>query len=91
MEDIDRWTVVVLVDRRLLDQAEVRRAGFAFRQSYENFLKHYKMLSHLTWPTWDADAKDGVRLLLMSLELKPIEYAFGRTKIFIKFSETVRT
>ncbi|GAU88919.1 hypothetical protein RvY_01532 [Ramazzottius varieornatus] len=73
----------------LLDQAEVRRAGFAFRQSYENFLKHYKMLSHLTWPTWDADAKEGVRLLLMSLELKPIEYAFGRTKIFIKFSETV--
>ncbi|OWA52265.1 Unconventional myosin-Ib, partial [Hypsibius exemplaris] len=76
----------------LVDQVRVRRAGFAFRQSYDGFLKHYKMISQLTWPTWDGDPKDGVRLLLLDLKpegVMPIEYVFGRTKIFVKYYETI--
>ena len=83
---------LMLVFRSLVDQVRVRRAGYAFRQSYDSFLKHYKMISHMTWPTWDGDPKDGVRLLLLDLKpegVMPIEYEFGRTKIFVKYYETV--
>uniref|UniRef100_A0A670YIN4 Myosin IB n=1 Tax=Pseudonaja textilis TaxID=8673 RepID=A0A670YIN4_PSETE len=36
----------------LLENVRVRRAGYAFRQTYEPCLERYKMLCKQTWPQW---------------------------------------
>ncbi|XP_055341926.1 unconventional myosin-Ia-like isoform X2 [Paramacrobiotus metropolitanus] len=74
---------------RLVDQVQVRRAGYAYRDTFENFMRHYKMLTSLTWPLYPGDAKDGVRLILLTLAMNKMEYIIGRTKVYIKFYETI--
>ncbi|CAN7980923.1 unnamed protein product [Ixodes pacificus] len=73
----------------LVENLKVRRAGFAFRQEYEAFLERYKLLSPHTWPHWSGLPVEGVTLLLRDLPVHPSEYAFGRTKIFVKNPRTV--
>ncbi|KAH6930555.1 hypothetical protein HPB50_014721 [Hyalomma asiaticum] len=72
----------------LLENLRVRRAGFAFRQDYVAFLERYKLLSVRTWPQWTGLPIEGVTLLLRDLPIRPSEYVFGRTKIFIKSHRT---
>ena len=74
----------------LLETVRIKRVGFAFRQSYEAFLARYKMLSLHTWPGWCGLAAEGVTYLLRDLPISMTEYAFGRTKLFIRTPETVR-
>ena len=62
----------------------VRRAGYAFRQVYEHFLYRYKMLAAATWPNWNGEAKEGVAEILKQQQVPEEEYAFGKTKIFIR-------
>ncbi|PRD33328.1 UNVERIFIED_CONTAM: Unconventional myosin-Ic [Trichonephila clavipes] len=73
----------------LMENLRVRRAGFAYRKKYEDFLKRYKCLCPATWPSYDGSAKDGVLLLIQHLEYKPEEYAIGKSKIFIRFPKTL--
>ena len=48
------------------------------------------MLSNQTWPHWSGDGSvDGVTCLLRDLPISANEYAFGRTKIYIRTSKTV--
>ena len=69
----------------------LRRHGYVFSLEYENFLNRYKMLSSQTWPHWRGGGSvDGVTCLLRELPLSANEYAFGRTKIFIRTSKTVQ-
>lgn len=68
----------------LMENVRVRRAGYAFRQIYEQFLYRYKMLSPETWPSWHGAAKDGVKNILEAQGIPKEEYAFGKTKIFIQ-------
>ena len=77
----------------LMENVRVRRAGYAFRQLYEIFLKRYKMLCPATWPNWRGQPKDGVREILNHLKLTKDkeEFAYGRTKIFIRNPRTVCT
>ena len=73
-----------------MDWALLRRHGYVFRMEYEAFLARYKMLSVHTWPHWTAGGfVDGVTCLLRDLPISANEYAFGRTKIFIRTSKTV--
>ena len=75
---------------RLVDWSQLRRHGYVFRMEYEAFLARYKMLSVHTWPHWMAGGSvDGVTCLLRDLPISANEYAFGRTKIFIRTSKTV--
>jgi len=74
----------------LLETTRVKRNGYVFRQLYTTFLQRYKMLSPLTWPHGAGIAIDGVSRLLRDLPISATEYAFGRTKIFIKNIGTVR-
>jgi myosin I len=74
----------------LMENVHVRRAGFAFRQTYTAFLQRYKMTSALTWPDWSGPSIEGVARLLRDLHISATEYAFGRTKIFIKNPRTVK-
>ena len=73
-----------------MENVRVRRAGFAYRQTYASFLQRYKMLSVMTWPHWSSTAIEGVARLLRDLAISATEYAYGRTKIFIKNPQTVQ-
>ncbi|XP_054905098.1 unconventional myosin-Ih [Poeciliopsis prolifica] len=73
----------------LMEHLRVRRAGFAYRRKYEDFLKRYKPLCPATWPHWRGIPADGVELLVQHLGYLPDEYKMGRTKIFIRHPRTL--
>ncbi|XP_043939588.1 unconventional myosin-Ib-like [Protopterus annectens] len=73
----------------LLENVRVRRAGFAYRQVYDQFLKRYKMLSKETWPKWEGKDRDGVLAIVAALQIPSDEYAFGRTKVFIRTPQSL--
>ena len=68
----------------------LRRDGFSFRMEYDAFLQRYKMLSLHTWPHWRGPSVEGVTYLLREISISANEYAFGRTKIFVRSCKTVR-
>ena len=73
-----------------MENVRVRRAGYAFRQSYDQFLSRYKMLALATWPSWRGVPRQGVRELLAALQIPDEDYALGKSKIFIRNPRTVR-
>jgi myosin-1 len=60
------------------------------RLEYDHFLARYKMLSAHTWPSWRGPSVEAVTYVLSEINISANEYAFGRTKIFIRSSKTVR-
>ena len=73
----------------LLENVRVRRAGFAYRLTYEQFLKRYKCLSARTWPNSDQrPAKESTSLILIELRLEA-DVRYGLTKVFVRSPETV--
>lgn len=73
-----------------MENVRVRRAGYAFRQVYPHFLFRYKMLAPETWPQWSGDPREGVEKILESQKIAAEEFAFGKTKIFIRNPRLVR-
>ncbi|XP_056108200.1 unconventional myosin-Ib isoform X4 [Rhinichthys klamathensis goyatoka] len=73
----------------LMENVRVRRAGYAFRQAYESCLERYKMLCKQTWPHWRGPAREGVKVLLTGLQVHAEEFAYGRSKIFIRNPRTL--
>ncbi|XP_067646670.1 unconventional myosin IC isoform X2 [Eurosta solidaginis] len=73
----------------LMENLRVRRAGFAYRRTYDAFLNRYKSLSKATWPNYKGPAKEGVRILANDLKYTPDEYCLGATKIFIRLPKTL--
>lgn len=73
----------------LMENLRVRRAGFAYRRTYEMFLNRYKSLSKSTWPNYHGPAKEGVKLLVKDLNYGPEDYRLGETKLFIRFPKTL--
>ncbi|XP_056314321.1 unconventional myosin-Ic isoform X1 [Danio aesculapii] len=73
----------------LMENLRVRRAGFAYRRSYEAFLERYKSLCPDTWPNWHGNLPEGVATLVKHLNYKPEEFKLGRSKIFIRFPKTL--
>lgn len=80
----------------LLENVRVRRAGFAYRQTYKLFLKRYKMLSPYTWPNMengdDGNEKEGCLKILNHLNIQEnSQYQCGKTKVFIRQPVTLFT
>ena len=73
----------------LLENVRVRRAGFAYRLTYEKFMNRYKLLSKKTWPNpKQGDIKDNSSIIINELNFdKDVRY--GNTKIFIRSPQTV--
>lgn len=62
----------------LMENLRVRRAGFAYRRHYEEFLERYKSLCKETWPKYHGSAKSGVQALVNALGYKPDDYRMGK-------------
>jgi myosin-1 len=73
----------------LMENLRVRRAGFAYRRTYEAFLERYKCLSKQTWPNFKGSARDGVQIIANELSYGADDYRMGRTKIFIRLPQTL--
>ncbi|XP_061659546.1 unconventional myosin-Ic-like isoform X2 [Syngnathoides biaculeatus] len=73
----------------LMETLRVRRAGFAYRRSFEAFLQRYKPLCPATWPNWYGSVEDGVAALVEHLGYHEGEYKLGRSKIFIRNPKTL--
>jgi len=78
----------------LLENVRVRRAGYAYRQTYEKFMHRFRILSDKTFPHFSGDAKSGVAAILKDCNVKQqgserSAYEFGKTKIFIRDPQTL--
>ena len=75
----------------LLENVRVRRAGYAYRQTFQRFLARYKMLSPWTWPHCapDEDITVAIEALLSFLGIVKPQFAMGKTKVFIRQPQTL--
>ncbi|XP_043282313.1 unconventional myosin IC [Venturia canescens] len=73
----------------LMENLRVRRAGFAYRRPYDQFLQRYKSLCPKTWPHYNGPPKEGVRVLVHHLGFEENDYQMGNTKLFIRFAKTL--
>jgi myosin-1 len=73
----------------LLENVKVRRAGYAFRASYDRFFFRYRVCSNKTWPDWSGDSRAGCAAILESVQFEQKEFQMGTTKVFIRHPETV--
>jgi myosin-1 len=77
----------------LQENVRIRRAGFAYRQTYDKFVERFYLLSpqcsYAGDYTWTGDAKSGAKQIIKDTSIPEGEYQFGTTKIFIKAPETL--
>ncbi|TKR57736.1 hypothetical protein L596_030397 [Steinernema carpocapsae] len=73
----------------LLENVRVRRAGFAYRVSYERFVQRYKLVCEQTWPNprFGSD-RDNTELILRNVDLFS-DCVMGRTKVFMRSPQTL--
>lgn len=77
----------------LQENVRIRRAGFAYRQTFEKFVERFYLLSSKTGYAgdyiWTGDAQSATRQILRDTHIPPEEYQMGVTKAFIKTPETL--
>lgn len=77
----------------LQENVRIRRAGFAYRQSYEKFVERFFLLSPKTCYAgdyiWSGDAVSGTKQILKDTSIPVEEYQMGVSKAFIKTPETL--
>ncbi|EMC94973.1 hypothetical protein BAUCODRAFT_73113 [Baudoinia panamericana UAMH 10762] len=77
----------------LQENVRIRRAGFAYRQTFEKFVERFYLLSpkcsYAGEYTWTGDARSGVQQILKDTSIPKEEWQMGVTKAFIKTPETL--
>ena len=77
----------------LQENVRIRRAGFAYRQTFEKFVERFYLLSPKTSYagnyTWTGDATSATRQILKDTGIPADEYQMGVSKAFIKTPETL--
>ena len=77
----------------LQENVRIRRAGFAYRQSFEKFVDRFFLLSPATSYageyTWEGSYEAAVRQILKDTSIPQEEWQMGKTKAFIKSPETL--
>ncbi|KAF8215889.1 microfilament motor [Mycena galopus ATCC 62051] len=77
----------------LEENIRVRRAGFAYRNTFEKMVERFYLLSPQTSYageyTWHGDAKSGCEQILKDTGIAKDEWQMGVTKAFIKNPETL--
>lgn len=78
----------------LQENIRVRRAGFAYRNTFEKMVERFYLLSPATSYAgdyiWTGDARSGCERILTDTGIAKEEWQMGVTKAFIKNPETVR-
>lgn len=79
----------------LQENIRVRRAGFAYRNTFEKVVERFYLLSPKTSYAgeyiWTGDSKSGCEQILKDVGIAKEEWQMGVTKAFIKNPETVRS
>jgi myosin I len=77
----------------LQENVRIRRAGFAYRQTFDKFVERFYLLSpHTSYAgdyTWTGDAKSGAKQIMKDTSIPAEEFQMGVTKAFIKAPETL--
>ncbi|OJJ46140.1 hypothetical protein ASPZODRAFT_133139 [Penicilliopsis zonata CBS 506.65] len=77
----------------LQENVRIRRAGFAYRQTFDKFVERFYLLSPKTSYagdyTWTGDVESGARQILKDTSIPAEEYQMGITKVFVKTPETL--
>ncbi|KAK0233583.1 P-loop containing nucleoside triphosphate hydrolase protein [Armillaria fumosa] len=77
----------------LQENIRVRRAGFAYRNTFEKMVERFYLLSPNTSYageyTWQGDSKSGCEQILKDTGIAKDEWQMGVTKAFIKNPETL--
>ncbi|KAJ3837340.1 P-loop containing nucleoside triphosphate hydrolase protein [Lentinula raphanica] len=77
----------------LQENIRVRRAGFAYRNTFEKMIERFYLLSPRTSYAgeyiWTGDAKSGCEAILKDTGIAKEEWQMGTTKAFIKNPETL--
>jgi len=77
----------------LQENIRVRRAGFAYRNTFEKMVERFYLLSPNTSYageyTWTGDPRSGCERILTDTGIAKEEWQMGVTKAFIKNPETV--
>jgi len=77
----------------LQENVRIRRAGFAYRQTFEKFVERFYLLSpkcsYAGEYTWTGDARSGVQQILKDTSIPKEEWQMGVSKAFIKTPETL--
>ncbi|KAI8913022.1 P-loop containing nucleoside triphosphate hydrolase protein, partial [Powellomyces hirtus] len=73
----------------LKENIRVRRAGYAYRNTFEKFLRRFAILTKETFPVWNGRTEDGIKHIMDSVHMEASEWQLGRTKIFIKSPESL--
>ncbi|KZT73347.1 myosin class I heavy chain [Daedalea quercina L-15889] len=77
----------------LQENIRVRRAGFAYRNTFEKMVERFYLLSPATSYageyTWQGDARSGCERILTDTGIAKEEWQMGVTKAFIKNPETL--
>lgn len=77
----------------LQENVRIRRAGFAYRQTFDKFVERFYLLSpkcsYAGEYTWTGDPKSGVRQILTDSSIPQEEWQMGVSKAFIKTPETL--
>jgi len=77
----------------LQENVRIRRAGFAYRSTFERFVERFFLLSPKTCYAgdyiWTGDPLSGTKQILKDTSVPVEEYQMGTTKAFIKTPETL--
>lgn len=80
----------------LLENLRVRRAGFAYRREFHDFVKRFAILSKKTWPNeYSGSDKDAAKHILTAIKksrpdlVTKDQVQLGKTMLFVKDPETL--
>ncbi|KAL6929088.1 myosin I [Hanseniaspora valbyensis] len=77
----------------LQENVRIRRAGFAYRQTFDKFVERFYLLSpacsYAGDYTWQGSELDAVKEILKATRIPEAEYQIGTSKVFIKTPETI--
>lgn len=77
----------------LCENIRVRRAGFAYRTTFEKFVERFYLLCPSTGYAgeyiWNRDASSGALEILKHNNIPADEWQMGTTKVFIRHPETI--
>eukprot|EP00002_Diphylleia_rotans_P028381 TRINITY_DN572_c0_g1_i2.p1 TRINITY_DN572_c0_g1~~TRINITY_DN572_c0_g1_i2.p1 ORF type:complete len:551 (+),score=92.42 TRINITY_DN572_c0_g1_i2:1951-3603(+) len=68
----------------LTENIRIRRAGYAYRQYMDRFIRRYKATCPATWPNFNGDDKATIASILKNVSVQEDQFCFGKSKVFVR-------